>query len=108
MAETAGGRAAGHPVRRGARARGRVLGGAEHTEAEDAIGLPVGRIVIMPAVQTAAGGLAAAEIARAPRVAQPLLAEARLRAQLRLAPVSGPRSRTNALVRPVSPGRARA
>jgi citrate lyase subunit beta/citryl-CoA lyase len=60
--------------------------GAALAEAEEACGLPVGRIAVMPAVETAAGVLAAAELARAPRVARLLLGEAALRAQLRLAP----------------------
>ncbi|MGI5244173.1 aldolase/citrate lyase family protein [Dactylosporangium sp. CA-139066] len=55
-------------------------------EAEDACGMPVGRVKVMPVVETAAGVLAAAELARAPRVVRLLLGEAGLRAQLRLSP----------------------
>ena len=55
-------------------------------EAEEAVGLAVGQIAVMPAVETAAGVLGAAELAHAPRVARLLLAEAPLRAELRLRP----------------------
>ncbi|WP_433085140.1 aldolase/citrate lyase family protein [Dactylosporangium sp. CA-052675] len=51
-------------------------------EAEESIGLPVGSIAVMPAVETAAGLLAAPELARAPRVTRLLLGEAALRAEL--------------------------
>src|SRR4051812_34582151 len=37
-------------------------------EAEEAVGLPVGRIAVVPRLETAAAVLQAAEIARAPRV----------------------------------------
>jgi citrate lyase subunit beta/citryl-CoA lyase len=60
--------------------------GAALAEAEEALGLPVGRIPVMPALETAAGVLAAAEIARAPRVARLLLGEAALCAELRITP----------------------
>jgi citrate lyase subunit beta/citryl-CoA lyase len=60
--------------------------GAALAEAEEACGLPVGRVKVMPAVETAAGVLAAAELARAPRIARLLLGEAGLRAQLHLSP----------------------
>ncbi|MER7277733.1 aldolase/citrate lyase family protein [Dactylosporangium sp. NPDC000244] len=56
--------------------------GAALAEAEESIGLPVGSIAVMPAVETAAGLLAAAELARAPRVTRLLLGEAALRAEL--------------------------
>ncbi|WP_426511110.1 aldolase/citrate lyase family protein [Dactylosporangium sp. McL0621] len=55
-------------------------------EAEEAVGLPVGTIAVMPALETAAGVLGAAELARAPRVSRLLLGEAALRAELRMAP----------------------
>ncbi|WP_432828193.1 aldolase/citrate lyase family protein [Dactylosporangium sp. CA-092794] len=55
-------------------------------EAEEAAGLPVGHLAVMPAVETAAGVLAAAELARVPRVVRLLLAEAALVAELRLVP----------------------
>jgi citrate lyase subunit beta/citryl-CoA lyase len=60
--------------------------GTALAEAEESTGLPVGRIAVMPAVATAAGVFAAAEIARAPRVERLLLGEAALRAELRLVP----------------------
>jgi citrate lyase subunit beta/citryl-CoA lyase len=55
-------------------------------EAEEAVGLPVGRIAVLPVLDTADGILAAAEIARAPRVVRLQLGETRLRAELRLRP----------------------
>ncbi len=55
-------------------------------EAEEAVGLPVGRIAVMPVLETAAGMLAAAEIARTPRVVRLLLGEQGLRKELRLEP----------------------
>lgn len=60
--------------------------GAALAEAEEAAGLPVGHVAVMPAVETAAGVLAAVELARAPRVVRLLLGEAGLCRELRLAP----------------------
>ena len=55
-------------------------------EAEEAVGLPVGRIAVVPRLETAAAVLQAAEIARAPRVARLQLAEGQLVRQLRVEP----------------------
>jgi citrate lyase subunit beta/citryl-CoA lyase len=55
-------------------------------EAEEAAGLPVGRVALMPVLDTADGILAAAEIACAPRVVRLQLGEVRLCADLRLRP----------------------
>jgi citrate lyase subunit beta / citryl-CoA lyase len=55
-------------------------------EAEEATGLPVGRIAVVPRLETAAAVLQAAEIARAPRVARLQLAEGRLVRQLGVEP----------------------
>ncbi|WP_433058192.1 aldolase/citrate lyase family protein [Dactylosporangium sp. CS-033363] len=60
--------------------------GAALAEAEEAAGLPIGCIAVIPALETAAGVLAASELARAPRVARLLLGEAALRAELRMRP----------------------
>src|SRR4051812_14226700 len=60
--------------------------GAALAEAEESLGLPVGRIAVMPAVETAAGVLGAAELARAPRVVRLLIGEAGLRSELRITP----------------------
>ena len=51
-------------------------------EAEEAQGLPVGRVAVSPLLETAGALLAAAEIARAPRVTRLQLGEADLRAEL--------------------------
>jgi citrate lyase subunit beta/citryl-CoA lyase len=51
-------------------------------EAEEAHGLPLGRIAVAPVLDTAAAVLGAAEIARAPRVTRLQLGEAALRDQL--------------------------
>jgi citrate lyase subunit beta / citryl-CoA lyase len=55
-------------------------------EAEEAVGLPVGRIAVVPRLETAAAVLQAAEIARAPRVSRLQLAESHLVRQLRVEP----------------------
>jgi citrate lyase subunit beta/citryl-CoA lyase len=55
-------------------------------EAEEATGLPVGRIAVVPRLESAAAVLQAAEIARAPRVARLQLAEGKLIRQLRVEP----------------------
>jgi citrate lyase subunit beta / citryl-CoA lyase len=55
-------------------------------EAEEATGLPVGRIAVVPRLQTAAAVLQAAEIAHAPRVTRLQLAEGHLVRQLRVEP----------------------
>lgn len=55
-------------------------------EAEEAVGLPVGRIAVVPRLETAAAVLQAAEIARAPRVARLQLAEGPLIRRLRVEP----------------------
>ncbi|MEV4514328.1 aldolase/citrate lyase family protein [Dactylosporangium sp. NPDC049525] len=55
-------------------------------EAEEAVGLPVGRIAVVPRLETAAAVLQAAEIARAPRVSRLQLAEGQLARQLRVEP----------------------
>jgi citrate lyase subunit beta / citryl-CoA lyase len=53
-------------------------------EAEEAAGVPVGRISVIPCLGTAAAVLQAAEIARAPRVARLQLTEGTLARQLRV------------------------
>ena len=55
-------------------------------EAEEAVGLPVGRIAVVPRLESAAAVLQAAEIARAPRVTRLQLAEGPLVRQLRVEP----------------------
>jgi citrate lyase subunit beta/citryl-CoA lyase len=60
--------------------------GAVIAEAEEAVGLPVGRIAVVPRLETAAAVLQAAEIARAPRVVRLQLAEGHLVRQLRVEP----------------------
>jgi citrate lyase subunit beta/citryl-CoA lyase len=55
-------------------------------EAEEAIGLPVGRIAVVPRLESAAAVLQAAEIARAPRVTRLQLAEGSLTRRLRVEP----------------------
>jgi citrate lyase subunit beta/citryl-CoA lyase len=55
-------------------------------EAEEALGLPVGRVAVVPLLETAGAVLAAAEIARAPRVTRLQLGEADLRAELGVEP----------------------
>ncbi|GAA3190654.1 aldolase/citrate lyase family protein [Dactylosporangium siamense] len=55
-------------------------------EAEEAVGLPVGRIAVIPRLESAAAVLQAAEIARAPRVARLQLAEGPLIRRLRVEP----------------------
>ncbi|MFI5908960.1 aldolase/citrate lyase family protein [Dactylosporangium sp. NPDC051541] len=60
--------------------------GAALAEAEEAAGLAIGQVPVIPVVETAAGLLAAAELARAPRVARLLLGEAALVRELRLTP----------------------
>ena len=55
-------------------------------EAEEAVGLPVGRIAVVPRLESATAVLQAAEIARAPRVARLHLAEGPLARQLRAEP----------------------
>ncbi|UWP84580.1 aldolase/citrate lyase family protein [Dactylosporangium fulvum] len=57
-------------------------------EAEEAAGLPLGTIPVLPRIETAAGVLAAAEIARAPRVSRLYLDDELLRAELGV--VAGP------------------
>ncbi|MEV0129455.1 aldolase/citrate lyase family protein [Dactylosporangium sp. NPDC050688] len=58
-------------------------------EAEEAAGLPVGRIAVIPRLASAAAVLQAAEIARAPRVARLQLAEGPLTRQLGVEPGPG-------------------
>lgn len=60
--------------------------GALLAEAEEAARLPVGRIAVVPRLETAAAVLQAAEIARAPRVARLQLAEGPLVRQLGVEP----------------------
>ncbi|GAA3456907.1 aldolase/citrate lyase family protein [Dactylosporangium matsuzakiense] len=60
--------------------------GAALAEAEEATGRAIGEVAVIPVLETAAGVLAAAELARAPRVARLLLAEAALVRELRLRP----------------------
>ncbi len=55
-------------------------------EAEESVGLPVGRIAVVPRLGSAAAVLQAAEIARAPRVARLQLAEGSLIRQLGVEP----------------------
>ena len=54
--------------------------------AEEAQGLPLGHVAVAPVLDTAAAVLAAAEIARAPRVARLQLGEGNLRAELGVMP----------------------
>jgi len=58
--------------------------GAALAGAEEGVGLPVGRIAVMPVLETAAAVLGAAEIARAPRVARLHLGERALCDALRI------------------------
>jgi citrate lyase subunit beta/citryl-CoA lyase len=60
--------------------------GADLAEAEEALGLPVGRIAVAPVIDSAEGVLRVADIARAPRVARLHLDEAVLCAQLGIDP----------------------
>lgn len=60
--------------------------GAVTAEAEESVGLPVGRVAVVPRLETAAAVLQAAEIARAPRVARLQLAEGPLIRQLGVEP----------------------
>ncbi|MET7423331.1 aldolase/citrate lyase family protein [Dactylosporangium sp. NPDC005555] len=60
--------------------------GAVIAEAEETARLPVGRIAVVPRLETAAAVLQAAEIARAPRVARLQLAEGPLTRQLGVEP----------------------
>jgi citrate lyase subunit beta/citryl-CoA lyase len=55
-------------------------------EAEEALGLPVGKVAVAPLLETAGAVLNAAEIARAPRVTRLQLGEADLRAELGITP----------------------
>ena len=55
-------------------------------EAEEAVGLPVGRIAVVPRLESAAAVLQAAEIARAPRVTRLQLAEGSLTHRLGVEP----------------------
>ena len=66
-------------------------------EAEEAVGLPVGRIAVAPLLETAGAVFNAAEIARAPRVTRLQLGEADLRVELGVTP--GPDERELLLVR---------
>lgn len=65
--------------------------GAVIAAAEEAVGLPVGRIAVIPRLVSAAGVLQAAEIARAPRVARLQLAEGPLTRQLGVEPAGDER-----------------
>jgi citrate lyase subunit beta/citryl-CoA lyase len=58
--------------------------GSVLAEAEEACGLPVGSVAVIPVLATAAAVLGAADIARAPRVRRLQLDEDALRAELRL------------------------